>query len=71
MCKLKESEKVWEALFKINPIKINDNVKNAEYRQSNTYFSSSEGDFKSRYDLQENFHKLRSGEVKVKGGWRI
>ena len=71
MCKLKESEKVWEALFKINPIKINDNVKNAEYRQSNTYFSSSEGDFKSRYDFQENFHKLRSGEVKVKGGWRI
>lgn len=71
MCKLGRSEKVWDSIFKILPIKINDSVENADYRQSNCYFSSSEGDFKTRYDFENNFSKLRSGDIKVKGGWRI
>ncbi len=71
MCKLGRSEKVWSSLFKITPIRLNDSVKNADYRQSNCYFSSSEGDFKTRYDFQNNFSKLRTGEINVKGGWRI
>lgn len=71
MCFLGEENKVWDALFKINPINIKESVENADYRQSNCYFSSSDGDFKSRYDFQNNFNKLKTGEVKVKGGWRI
>ena len=71
MCKLSKAEKVWDALFKINPIKIDESVKNASYRQSNCYFSSSDGDFKTRYDFQENFLKLKKGSVNVKSGWRI
>lgn len=71
MCKLGRGEKVWNSLFKITPIKINDSVKNADYRQSNCYFSSSEGDFKTRYDFENNFSKLKTGEIKVKAGWRI
>ena len=71
MCKLSKAEKVWDALFKINPIKIDESVKNASYRQSNCYFSSSDGDFKTRYDFQENFFKLKKGNVNVKSGWRI
>ena len=71
MCKLGRSEKVWNSIFKIVPIKINDSVENADYRQSNCYFSSSEGDFKTRYDFENNFSKLKNGDIKVKGGWRI
>ena len=71
MCKLGKENKVWEALYKINPINIKDYVENADYRQSNCYFSSSDGDFKSRYDFQNNFDKLKNKQVKVKGGWRI
>lgn len=71
MCKLGREEKVWEALYKITPIKLNDYVKNANFRQSNVYFSSSDGAFNTRYDFQERFNELKNGDVKVKGGWRI
>ncbi|MGM9972830.1 MAG: GH36-type glycosyl hydrolase domain-containing protein, partial [Clostridiaceae bacterium] len=71
MCKAGRPEDAWKGLFTINPINLKDEVENAELRQSNTYFSSSDGDFKDRYDFQKNFHKLMEGEVKVKGGWRI
>lgn len=71
MAKLGNADESWNGLFVINPINIKDEVKNARVRQSNTYFSSSEGAFDTRYDFQENFDKLRTGEVEVKGGWRI
>ncbi|WP_207694912.1 hypothetical protein DOK67_0002796 [Enterococcus sp. DIV0212c] len=71
MAKLGKSDETWRALNIINPIQIKEHVKNAEIRQANVYFSSSDGDFKTRYDAQENFDKLKDGSVGVKGGWRI
>ena len=46
MAKLGKSDEVWSGLEKINPVMIQDKVPNAERRQSNAYFSSSDGDFK-------------------------
>ena len=71
MAKLGKVEEVWDGLLKINPIGLKDVVPNADYRQSNAYFSSSDGKFNTRYEAQENFSKLRDGSVEVKGGWRI
>lgn len=71
MAKLGKTDETWHALNVINPIQIKEHVNNAEIRQANVYFSSSDGDFKTRYDAQENFSKLRDGSVGVKGGWRI
>lgn len=71
MAKLGETDKVFTGLLKINPVAIKDTVKNAALRQANTYFSSSEGDYKDRYDFRDNFEKLRNGEIQAKGGWRI
>lgn len=71
MAKLGNANKVIEGLLEINPICIQDTVKNADLRQSNTYFSSSEGDFKDRYDFREHFELLKTGGIKTKGGWRI
>ncbi|MGH4049836.1 MAG: GH36-type glycosyl hydrolase domain-containing protein [Clostridium sp.] len=71
MAKLGKADDAWKAMFAINPINIKESVKNAGIRQSNSYFSSSDGAFDSRYDFQENFDKLHTGEVEVKGGWRI
>ncbi|WP_051314800.1 GH36-type glycosyl hydrolase domain-containing protein [Alteribacter aurantiacus] len=71
MAKLGKKEDAWKSLFKINPVGIQDVVPNAERRQSNAYFSSSDGQFNNRYEAQEQFGRLRSGDVKVKGGWRI
>lgn len=71
MAKLGKSEDVWQGLQIINPIGIKKVVPNAALRQSNTYFSSSDGNFLTRYEAQEQFDRLRTGTVEVKGGWRI
>lgn len=66
-----DGEKVFENLMKIVPINIKDNVANALPRQNNAYFSSSEGNFKDRYEYADKFELLKTGEIDVKGGWRI
>lgn len=71
VAKMGFSDRVWEALLQINPINIREVVPNALYRQSNMYFSSSEGAFMDRYDYSQNFEKLRNGTIEVKGGWRL
>ncbi|OIK09099.1 amylo-alpha-1,6-glucosidase [Bacillus sp. MUM 13] len=71
MAKLGKPEEVWRGLEIINPVGIQEAVPNAERRQSNTYFSSSDGKFNTRYEAQEQFEQLRQGSVPVKGGWRI
>ncbi|WNS43549.1 GH36-type glycosyl hydrolase domain-containing protein [Paenibacillus sp. MMS20-IR301] len=69
--KLGEADRAWNGLFQINPINIRQTVPNAQLRQSNMYFSSSDGDFPDRYSYQQNFDQLRDGSVEVKGGWRL
>lgn len=71
MAKLGKEDEVWQGLQKINPIGIEKVVPNAETRQSNAYFSSSDGKFNTRYEAAEHFDQLRDGSVAVKGGWRI
>ncbi|GHV02906.1 hypothetical protein FACS189485_04680 [Spirochaetia bacterium] len=71
LAKLGLHETLWDALFRINPINIAEKVPNALPRQSNLYFSSSDGDFMDRYEFSKNFSLLREGRVPVKGGWRI
>ena len=44
---------------------------NAAFRQSNLYFSSSDGAFHDRYEYARDFQRLRDGSIPVKGGWRI
>lgn len=71
MAKLGYSEKAYNSLFTINPIKISTTVKNAMTRQANAYFSSSEGMFFDRYEYKKDFYKLKDGSIPVRGGWRI
>ncbi len=71
MAKLGKEEEVWNGLNVINPILLNKSVPNADIRQSNAYFSSSDGKFHTRYEALEKFNQLKDGSVKVKGGWRI
>ncbi|BCN31622.1 GH36-type glycosyl hydrolase domain-containing protein [Anaeromicropila herbilytica] len=71
MAKLGEHKEAWDSLFVINPILIQHTVKNANIRQSNLYFSSSDGAYNDRYEYEKNFDLLREGQIKVKGGWRL
>ncbi|MGE4320445.1 MAG: cellobiose phosphorylase [Acholeplasmataceae bacterium] len=71
MAKYGLGDEVWNGLLKINPITIKDVVKNASYRQANAYFSSSDGAFLNRYEAMKDFNKLFTGDIEVKGGWRV
>lgn len=71
MAKVGEAKKAWKALEQTIPAGIYSAVSNAEPRQANVYFSSSDGDFRTRYEAQNGFDQLKSGTVGVKGGWRL
>jgi CRISPR-associated protein Csx3 len=71
MAKLGDADALWRALQVVNPVKLDALLPNAAPRQSNTYFSSSDGDFANRYEAASGFERLRDGTVAVKGGWRI
>ena len=71
MHKLGFASHFYDGMSKINPIIVTDVVKNAMPRQRNSYFSSSDGCFNTRYEAKANFGKLKTGEVNVKGGWRV
>lgn len=71
MAKVGDPKETWDSLFVINPIQIRHSVKNAQIRQSNMYFSSSDGAYHDRYDYAENFDLLKTGSIEVKGGWRL
>ncbi len=71
LCHMGKRQEAWSSLFEINPIGIKDHVPNAAFRQSNLYFSSSDGAFHDRYEYAKDFQRLRDGSIPVKGGWRI
>jgi cellobiose phosphorylase len=71
LTKVGKAVEAWRALEQVIPVGIVDTVSNAAARQVNVYFSSSDGDFASRYEANVNFDKLREGSVAVKGGWRL
>ena len=71
MCTIGQAEEAWWGLNVINPIGIQKVVANAELRQRNVYFSSSDAAFLDRYEAKKDFEKVRQGKIKVKAGWRL
>ncbi|HWP40052.1 MAG TPA: hypothetical protein VNL70_03930, partial [Tepidisphaeraceae bacterium] len=66
-----QAEELWRALLVVNPIAVDGLVPNAAPRQRNCYFSSSDAAFFDRYQAFREYEKVRRGEVRVEGGWRI
>lgn len=71
MARLGEGDAAFDGLMQILPVALPRSVPSALPRQSNCYFSSSDGDFPDRYEAGKHFGRLKSGKVGVKGGWRI
>ncbi len=71
LAKIGHADEAYDALMVINPILISKRVKNAYYRQSNMYFSSSDAWFKDRYQARREFDRVKKGDILVKGGWRL
>ncbi len=68
---LGEADDAWRALLAVTPPRLRDTVPNAAPRQANVYFSSSDGDLPTRLAAAEHYARLRTGDIPVKGGWRL
>lgn len=64
-------KRMYDGLIIVNPVSLRKRLSNAEYRQSNSYFSSSDAEFMDRYIANTSIRKIKTQKVKVKGGWRI
>ena len=71
MTTIGNAEEAWWGLNVINPIGMQTFVSQAERRQRNVYFSSSDAAFLDRYEAKRDFEKVRKGAIKVKAGWRL
>lgn len=71
MAKLGDADRLWRALQVVNPVGLKEVVSQAMHRQSNVYFSSSDADFHDRYEAAAHWKELRTGAVRVRGGWRL
>ncbi len=71
LARMGRADELWEMLGRVTPVQLRGRVHNAEIRQANAYFSSSDGAFADRYEAAARFDDLRRGTVAVKGGWRI
>jgi cellobiose phosphorylase len=59
------------ALRQAIPVAYADVVPCGDYRQSNCYYSSSDITFRNRYDADERYAEINSGNIPLKGGWRV
>jgi cellobiose phosphorylase len=71
MARLGHAEAFVKALRQVVPVGIQEIIPQADIRQSNCYYSSSDADFSSRSDASERYDDLIAGKVAVKGGWRV
>jgi cellobiose phosphorylase len=60
-----------KALRQAIPVGYRDIVPCGDYRQSNCYYSSSDVTFKSRYEADKLYDQIKTGNITLKGGWRV
>ncbi len=60
-----------KALRQAIPVGYRDIVPCGDFRQSNCYYSSSDVTFKNRYEADEQYNEIKTGNILLKGGWRV
>ncbi|MFZ4462533.1 MAG: GH36-type glycosyl hydrolase domain-containing protein [Bacteroidales bacterium] len=60
-----------KALRQAIPVGYRDIVPCGDIRQSNCYYSSSDVTFKTRYEADELYDEIKTGNISLKGGWRV
>ena len=68
---LGEAEAFFEALGLAHPLGLHERLPQADLRQSNCYFSSSDAAFADRYAAGRDYAAINAGTVALDGGWRI
>ncbi|HBG26790.1 MAG: hypothetical protein A2Y10_05480 [Planctomycetes bacterium GWF2_41_51] len=66
-----QSELFVKTLRQAVPIDIQKVIPQANVRQSNCYYSSSDAGFMNRYEANRRYDDLLAGIIPLKGGWRI
>jgi len=64
-------EGFFRALCLANPIALQSLVPSAAPRQANCYYSSSDAAFSDRYQAFAEYDRVKRGEIKLEGGWRV
>lgn len=65
------ADKFLKALRQAIPVAYRDIVPCGDIRQANCYYSSSDVTFKSRYEADERYAEIKTGDITLKGGWRV
>jgi cellobiose phosphorylase len=65
------AEEFVKALRQAIPVEYREIVPCGDIRQSNCYYSSSDVAFKSRYEADEHYKEIQSGNITLRGGWRV
>jgi len=60
-----------KALRQANPVAYRNVVPCGDIRQANCYYSSSDVAFKNRYEADERYDEIKTGKIKLRGGWRV
>ena len=60
-----------KALRQAIPVNYQDVVPCGDIRQANCYYSSSDIVFKNRYEADLRYDEIKTGNIGLKGGWRI
>jgi cellobiose phosphorylase len=60
-----------KALRQAIPVSYNEVVPCGDRRQANCYYSSSDVVFKSRYEADERYDEINTGNITLRGGWRV
>lgn len=71
MARLGRADALFDGLMAIIPPGLRETVPNAELRQNNCFFSSSDAAFLDRYEADRDYDRVKTGTIPVKGGWRI
>jgi len=66
-----KAEEFVKALRQAIPVGYHDVVHCGDIRQANCYYSSSDVAFKSRYEADERFEEIKTGNITLRGGWRV
>ncbi len=71
LARLGRADAFARALQQVIPIGLRDVVSMADLRQSNCYYSSSDARLTSRYEVDERYDELVTGQIPLHGGWRV
>jgi cellobiose phosphorylase len=71
LARMGKAEAFVKALRQAIPVGYRDVVPCGDIRQANCYYSSSDVHFKSRYEADERYDEIKTGNLTLRGGWRV